>query len=170
MASAGCAIRALGPENAPTYKTLRDAALALHPTAFTSDAAEEAGRPAKSYVSRFGSPEATSTLGAFVGARLVSALTCERDHRLKVRHVGHLTGMMVEESARGGGIGRALLRVSIESARQAGLTLLTLTATADNAEAIGLYQSAGFSVCGSLPHAIRVDGVYYAKAQMMLLL
>ena len=46
-------------------------------------------------------------LGAWRGKRLVGAIGCERDERLKVRHIGHIIGMMVRPEARGAGHRRA---------------------------------------------------------------
>ena len=51
------------------------------------------------YASRFGleRPEGGHfTLGAWHGERLVGAITCDREQRSKVRHIGHLVGMMVD--------------------------------------------------------------------------
>jgi len=169
---AAVVIRRLEPDDLPAYKALRDETLARYPQAFTSDPAPE--RSAQSYRSRLGleRPEGGEfTLGAWVGADLVGAITCERDQRTKVRHIGHLIGMMVRADTQRGGVGRALLDACIAEARAAdGLTMLTLTVTAGNAPATHLYESAGFIRCGSLPRAIRVDGVYHAKEQMALAL
>ena len=44
--------------------------------------------------------------------RLVGAIGCEREERLKVRHIGHVIGMMVRPQVRGQGIGALLLEAS----------------------------------------------------------
>ena len=163
-------IRRLVPADLPAYKELRDEVLAAHPEAFTSDAAPE--RSHESYLSRLGldRPEGGEfTLGAWQGERLIGAVSCERDPRGKVRHIGHVIGMMVRGDAQGLGIGRALLDACIEACRAAqGLLMLTLTVTAGNASAVHLYERAGFERCGRLERAICVDGVYHAKDQMTL--
>ncbi len=146
--------------------------LAAYPESFTSDPAPE--RSAQSYRSRLGleRPEGGEfTLGAWDDTQLVGAITCERDSRAKVRHIGHLIGMMVRAEAQGSGIGRALLETCIAHARAAdGLTMLTLTVTVGNDGALHLYERAGFVACGQLPRAIRVDGHYHAKLTMRLML
>jgi RimJ/RimL family protein N-acetyltransferase len=151
---------------------LRDEMLEQHPHAFTTDAAEARSRTPESYLARFGAdrPDAGEfTLGAWHDARLVGSIGCERDARVKVRHIGHIVGMMVRGELHGRGIGHALLVECISQARRAtGLEMLTLTVTGGNIAAIRLYEQAGFVRYGSLPRAIFVDGRYYAKDQMVL--
>jgi len=170
MPTAAVTIRRLGPADLVDYKQLRDAMLAAHPESFSSDAAPE--RPPESYLPRLGlqRPEGGEfTLGAWQGERLVGAVSCERDARTKVRHIGHIRGMMVRTDVQHAGIGRALLGACIAQARGAdGVVMLTLTVTAGNASAVRLYERAGFMRYGRLPRAIRVDGVYHAKDQMVL--
>ena len=163
-------IRRLVPADLAAYKALRDHMLATHPESFTSDPAPE--RAPESYLSRLGlqRPEGGEfTLGAWQLGHLVGAVSCERDARAKVRHIGHIIGMMVRSEIRGQGIGRALLEACIAQARAAdGLMMLTLTVTAGNAAAVHLYERAGFVRYGCLQRAILVDGVYHAKDQMSL--
>lgn len=169
-----CSIRRLGRDDLPAYKALRDAMLAAHPEAFTSDAAAESARGAASYLPRLGldRPEGGQfTLGAWRGTTLVGALSCERDGRVKVRHIGTLVGMMVRPEVRGGGIGRALLEAGLAEARRAdGLELLTLSVTAGNLPAERLYERAGFVRYGLLKRGIKLDGRYHDKQLMALTL
>lgn len=172
MAEPRLEIRALGPDDAPAYKALRDAMLAAHPDAFTSDTEAESVKPASHYLSRFaasGGGLVPFTLGAFADGRLVGAVTCERDPRVKVRHLGHVAGMMVEGPLQGRGIGRALLEACIARARDdGGIVKLTLNVTSTNAAALHLYESLGFRRYGRLERAIRVGGRYHDKDHLAL--
>jgi ribosomal protein S18 acetylase RimI-like enzyme len=163
-------VRALGESDLEAYKALRDHALAHHEEAFTSDAATEAQRTAQSYRARLGnSPEGNFTLGAWRGDHLVGAISCERDPRSKVRHIGHIVGTMVMKDQQAQGVGRALLEALIARAgADAELHQLTLSVTASNTAAVRLYQGAGFSRYGSLPRAIRVAGRFFDKDLMAL--
>ena len=157
------------------YKALRDAMLSGHPEAFTSDAETESRRDLSSYRSRLagGSNGATLfTLVALDSNRLVGALTCEREPRIKVQHNAHLIGMMVADTHRGRGIGRALLIAAIAKLKGTpGLAQVTLTVTSTNRAAIGLYESQGFERYGCLPDAIRLaDGRRLSKDLMRLVL
>ena len=165
-------IRPLVMDDLPQYKLLRDEMLALHPEAFTSDAASERARPASAYANRVGAdrPEGGQfTLGAWHADQLVGAVSCEREPRVKVRHVAHLTGLMVRPQDRGQGIGRMLLVACIERVRSVrGLEMLTLSVTTSNTFAAALYARAGFRRYGTLPRALKVDGAYHDKDLMVL--
>ena len=167
-----CLIRPLVAEDLAAYKALRDEMLALHPDAFTSDAPTEQLKPAASYLSRLGSerPEGGHfTLGAWLDGKLVGAISCERDARLKVRHIGHVVGMMVRSEARGHGVGRRLLEACIAQARRAqDMELLTLSVTSSNVAAAALYEGAGFKRYGRLTRAIKLDDAYHDKDLMAL--
>ncbi len=153
------------------YKALRDAMLASHPEAFTSDADTERLRDIASYRSRLaGNGLTLFTLLALDEGRVVGALTCEREPRRKMQHISHLVGMMVADTHRGRGIGRALLQAALERLRALpALAQVTLSVTAGNRAATGLYESVGFTRYGSLPDAIRLpDGRRLDKDLMLL--
>ncbi len=87
-------------------------------------------------------------LGAFVEGELVGEAGLRR---LEGRrdHVGDI-GMGVHDGWTGRGIGRALLAALVDTAdRWLGLRRLELTVFADNAPAIALYRSAGFTLEGT---------------------
>jgi RimJ/RimL family protein N-acetyltransferase len=163
-------IRALREADLPAYKALRDHALAHHEEAFTSDAPTEALRTAASYAGRLGGDGGDSfTLGAFRGDRLVGAITCERDPRIKVRHIGHVVGTMVHAEEMRRGVGAVLLDTLIARATADDeLHQLTLTVTAGNDAAERLYARAGFVRYGTLERAIRVGGRFLDKHHMVL--
>ena len=163
-------IRALVEADLAAYKALRDHALAHHEEAFTSDALTEASRTLQSYRSRLGDGvDGGFTLGAWRGDRLVGAITCERDLRSKVRHIGHIIGTMVASDQQAQGVGRALLSALVARASSDDdLHQLTLSVTASNAAAVRLYERAGFARYGSLARAIRVGGRFLDKHLMQL--
>ena len=145
--NAATPIRPLGAADLADYKRLRDEMLALHPEAFTSDAATESTKDASEYLHRLGLDRREGghfVLGAWRGRRLVGAIGCEREARSKVSHIGHVIGMMVRPEARRRGVGALLLEACIGEARHAGLEMLTLTVTAENEPAIRLYEQFGF--------------------------
>lgn len=167
----GIILRAMSAADLAAYKSLRDGALAERPEAFTSDAATEMRRPAETYLARLAGPTDGGwpfTLSAWQGERLVGAVTCERDSRIKVSHIAKIVGMMVVPDLRGSGIGRALLEGCIATARERGLSMLTLSVTSDNASAVDLYVALGFVRYGRLERAIRVGTRFHHKDLMAL--
>jgi ribosomal protein S18 acetylase RimI-like enzyme len=166
-------IRPLAAADLADYKRLRDDMLALHPEAFTSDAESESSKEATDYLHRLGLDRRDGghfVLGAWRGRRLAGAIGCEREERVKVRHIGRVIGMMVRPEARRRGIGALLLEACIAEARRAGLELLTLSVTAENAAAIRLYERHGFAAYGTLRHALKVGSRYHDKLHMALTL
>ncbi|WP_152775845.1 GNAT family N-acetyltransferase [Streptomyces spongiae] len=75
-------------------------------------------------------------------------------------HVRQIQGLVVAETARGDGVGRALLRAVQEEARRQGARRLTLRVLGHNTPARKLYESEGFVVEGILPEEFLLDGAY----------
>ncbi|ALO07819.1 Putative acetyltransferase [Streptomyces venezuelae] len=75
-------------------------------------------------------------------------------------HVRQIQGLVVDESVRGRGVARALLRAAVERARGEGARRITLRVLGHNAPARALYASEGFAVEGVLPGELLIDGEY----------
>jgi GNAT superfamily N-acetyltransferase len=69
-------------------------------------------------------------------------------HRMLVLHrpkpVGRITSLVVEESRRGRGIGRALMAAAEEALRAAGCGLVEITSNVKRADAHAFYESLGY--------------------------
>lgn len=169
--SAAPMLRLMAAADLPAYKALRDLLLAAHPEAFSSDAETERGRAPETYLSRVGGAGSAwpFTLTAWRDAELAGAMTCEREARVKTRHIGHVVGMMVHPRARGAGVGGALIESCIARCRAGGeVEMLTLSVTSGNEAAVRLYERAGFVRYGRLERAVRVCARYHAKELMVL--
>lgn len=59
---------------------------------------------------------------------------------------GHITQICVLPEMQGSGLGRELMRQSLETFREAGCLSASLTVTSENHAAVGLYESLGFTV------------------------
>lgn len=164
-------IRLMRLADLPAYKRLRDGMLAAHPQAFTSDAATELKRDADSYRSRLsggGDGSNLFTLCAWSEARMIGAISCEHEARVKVRHIAHIVGMMVSDDMHGRGIGRRLLERALALLEgEPVLELVTLSVTSSNTSAVRLYERCGFTRYGRLEGAIKLaDGQALAKDLM----
>jgi GNAT superfamily N-acetyltransferase len=91
--------------------------------------------------------------GDVVGmAHLAPSRAANAPHRAEVQRVA------VAESARGSGMGRALMAAVEDAARGRGITLLWLT-THEGSEACAFYEAAGYTKLGVMPaYSLRPDG------------
>jgi ribosomal protein S18 acetylase RimI-like enzyme len=79
-----------------------------------------------------------------------------------------LEKLAVDASAHGRGVGRALAARLIADARQAGIEVLTLDARGDNAPALQLYRSLGFTEYGRLPGFVAVGNHRFDKVLCLI--
>ena len=106
-------IRPLLAGDAVAYQALRLQALAEHPTAFTSSAAEEAARPLSWSQQRL-APDAQRPHDVFLGAWQSNVLQgmvgLQGRYRVKERHNATLVGLYVSPQASHHGLGLALVQ------------------------------------------------------------
>ncbi|MFJ6482095.1 MULTISPECIES: GNAT family N-acetyltransferase [unclassified Streptomyces] len=76
------------------------------------------------------------------------------------RHVRHVQGLAVRESARGSGVGQALVEAACAAARAGGARRMNLRVLGHNEPAQQLYRRCGFAVVGVLPEEFLLDGAY----------
>jgi GNAT superfamily N-acetyltransferase len=142
---------AAGPDDWRVVRHLRLGALADAPDAFGSTLEEEAPQPEDFWRGRLARPDATTLLASWVGddgeARPAGLVTVLPDFDDRVG-VAVVVGVWVAPSARGRGVGDALLGAVIDRARQAGFTRLVLDVGDGNAPARGLYARHGFVPTG----------------------
>ncbi|MFE0462428.1 GNAT family N-acetyltransferase [Kitasatospora sp. NPDC058965] len=105
---------------------------------------------------------------AYLGERLVGLGYWVRYARPTHRPHADLEKVAVEAAAHGRGVGRALTAALIADARRAGIEVLTLDARGDNAGALHLYRSLGFTEYGRLPDFVAVGEQRYDKVFCML--
>ena len=102
--------------------------------------------------------------GRIVGSAGITAVGSRR----KVAHRARF-GISVLQEYWGMGIGRALMDVSVDCARQAGYAQLELEVVADNERAVSLYRRAGFEEYGRNPRGYRSASVGYQELVYMRL-
>ena len=158
--------------DAADYRELMLEAYEQAPDAFTTTAAERRAEPESWWIKRIGSSEGLATcFGAWQADSLVGTVALEYSAKPKTRHSALVLGMYVQPSQRGKGIGHALMKAAIAAASSRPEVLaLTLTLTEGNEPALRLYKSAGFSVWGTQPNAIRTESGLKGKVHMSLAL
>ncbi|MFF2851672.1 GNAT family N-acetyltransferase [Streptomyces sp. NPDC058001] len=81
-------------------------------------------------------------------------------------HVRQIQGLAVADTARGSGVGRALLRAVLDEARRQGARRITLRVLGHNTPARKLYESEGFVVEGVQPEEFYLGGAYVDDVMM----
>jgi RimJ/RimL family protein N-acetyltransferase len=162
-------IRRLTPEDATAFQALRLAALLEAPTAFGSSYEEEREFSQSVIEGRLATRPDRGSFGAFEGNELVGLIALGRESHRKLEHKALIWGMYVAPSARGKGVGRALLLEALTLARGVpGIRQVNLFVNANNQSAIRLYESVGFKVFGHEPDAMLIDGELHDELHMRL--
>ena len=150
------------------YRALMLEAYVSAPDAFTSTAEERAAEPDSWWARRLEDPSGkTASFGAYEGDELVGTVALEFESKPKTRHKALLIGMYVKPTARGAGVGAALIKEALAFvAARREIKVVTLTVTHGNTSAMRLYESAGFKQFGIEPMAILGRAGYLSKVHM----
>ncbi|MEY9861846.1 ribosomal protein S18 acetylase RimI-like enzyme [Catenulispora sp. GAS73] len=105
---------------------------------------------------------------AYSGDRLLGLGYWLRYERPTHRPNADLEKLAIASDAQGMGVGRLLTAALVDSARAAGIEVLTLDARGDNANALHLYRTLGFREYGRLPGFVAVGERRYDKVFYML--
>ncbi|MSO75787.1 MAG: GNAT family N-acetyltransferase [Alphaproteobacteria bacterium] len=149
-------IRRLTPGDADAYQALRLEALGRHPDYFGAAVEDEQHRP-RTVVE--GILADNAVFGGFVDGRLQGVVALAIPPLLKLAHKGHLWGMYVAQSARGGSMADALMQALLDHAR-AQVEQITLHVDMPNTRARRFYDRWGFDAYGVEPRAMKVGDSY----------
>lgn len=157
-------IRRLGPEDLKVYRALRLEALTNHPEAFLTSAEGFAERSDDEIRQML---ESLAVFGAETAdGELVGLNAFFRNDGLKERHRGWMVQVYVAPDHRGTGLSKALCEHLIEYARRHVLQV-HLGVWAENVPAIKLYERLGFSVYGTEPRYLFVNGRFIDEHMMV---
>lgn len=163
-------VRLLEREDAEAYWTLRLEALQDSPEAFASSY-EEALQKENPIAQVEQNLASASTFGAFRDGQLVGVATLARERQLKLKHRANIFAVYVTPAARGLGIGKLLMKATIDLARTINdIEKLNLSVVSTNAPAKKLYECFGFQTFGVEEKAMIVDGQYIAEDLMTMLI
>ena len=90
-----------------------------------------------------------------------------KEKYIKVAHRGDIWGVYVKPKARGHGVARALITELIAVARSQ-VKQVHLSVVTENAPAVRLYKDLGFTIYGTEPRSLCVDGRYLDEHMMVL--
>ncbi len=158
------AIRRLGAEDLVAYRAVRMEALTNHPEAFLTSAegfahrSDDEIRQMLKDIAVFG---AETSDGQLVG---MNAFMC--NDTLKERHRGWMVQVYVKPEHRGTGLSRQLCEHLIEHAR-AHVLQVHLGVWSENLPALRLYERLGFTIYGTEPRYLFVNGRFIDEHMMV---
>lgn len=163
-------IRQLKGTDAQAFQRLRRDVTQDNPVPMGLSLDEELGRPIEGFRQQLSFPAPNAAFGAFVEDELVGTAAVAWPSKFpSSRHKTNLWGVFVHPGCRRGGIGRDLTMRAVEHAFENKVRRVNLQVYVPNPEAVALYKSLGFVVCGIEPEAVCLDGVYYDGVYMSLL-
>ncbi|MFM1652431.1 GNAT family N-acetyltransferase [Brevibacillus sp. B_LB10_24] len=161
-------IRALGPEDANLYRSIRLEALQHHPEAFGSSYEEEKEFSVEKFAGRL-QEEHSFTFGAFENGRLFGVVTLVLEQKNKRKHRANIFAMYVSPEKRNLGIAKTLMIEAIRKAKNTtDVEQLHLSVVTDNQPAKKLYRSLGFETYGIEKRALKIDQNYFDEELMVL--
>lgn len=166
--SPALSVRALTPADAPAYVELRRAMLVEAPLAFSASPGHDTVGDVAVVRERLAQPE-WAIIGGFRGETLVAAAGVRREQFPKAAHLCSVWGVWVAPEARGHGLGEAIMRKVIETARLwSGVRAICLSSGAGQTAAIRLYEKVGFVAWGVEPEVLQYEGKYYDEVYLRL--
>ena len=157
-------IRRLTAHDAEAFRALRLEGLRLHPEAFSASHDGEYSEPLEFFVDRI---EHSNVFGGLHEDALAGVAGLYVRGEEKMRHIGVLWGMYVRASARGTGLGAALVEAVLAHAKTR-VERVEVSVATTNTPARRLYERHGFRAYGIEPSALRIDGRYYDECHMQL--
>ena len=160
-------IRQAQESDAQAYRELRLEGLSNHPEAFSADYAINEARPETFWAERITSlRDGNMLFFATYENELVGTCGIYRGDSPKTRHSAYIMGVYVRSEWRGLRIADELIATCIEWAREQEIKILKLGVAATNTPAIRCYARCGFTVYGTEPQAIYVNGTMYDELLM----
>lgn len=159
-------VRQLVAADAVAFRDIRLEGLRVNPEAFGSTYDSEARNGIDAFEGTIGR---NFIAGAFMEGTLVGVAGLYVLQGPKVGHRGNIWGVFVRPPARGHGVGRALLELLLEHARQR-VRQVHLSVVTTNPAAVALYQRHGFVTYGTEPRALLVEGTPYDEHLMVCVL
>lgn len=161
-------IREVNPADAREFQVLRLEALRECPSAFASSYEEENETPIATVAERLADAPDRFVVGAWLEADLVGMLGLRRERARKLSHKAFIWGVYVSAAARRRGLGRQLIAHALaRAASMTGLRQVNLGVNVSNAEAIALYEAAGFTPFGVERGFMLLDGELHDELHMV---
>lgn len=157
-------IRRLTRDDVDAYRAIRLKALTDYPESYGTSPDNFAARPREALQTML---DRMAVFGVVTAAGALAGIVAyARDDGERETHRGWLLQVYVQPQMRGTGASLALLEAAVEHARGE-VIQLHLMVGAHNAPAIRLYEKAGFSIYGTDPRCLYVNGRYIDEHMMV---
>lgn len=163
-------IRPVSLDDADALFALRLESLQTNPEAFGADYKTTlAEQTAETYAERIPPDDSDNAiLCAEVDGNLVGMMGFVRQESAKIKHYGFIWGVYIQPAMRGKGFSKKLLQAMMNHIHSCeGLVTVGLMVITENIPAIKLYQTFGFTIWGTQPKALKVDGKLYDMYSMI---
>jgi RimJ/RimL family protein N-acetyltransferase len=152
--------------DAERYRELRLLALKESPTAFSADYEENARQSMSYWKNRLKPDEHGIIFIAEYEKQLIGMIGIRKGDSSKTKHSAGIWGVYVHPDWRGLRIAEGLIELCCEWAKLREVQIAKLAVVATNKSAIRLYERSGFTIYGTEPNALRVQGRYYDELYM----
>ena len=160
-------IRQAQESDAEAYRDLRLEGLRNHPEAFSADYEINEKQPMTYWVNRMRSlGDGTMMFFAVHQNNLIGMCGIFRGDSPKTQHSGTIVSVYIKSEWRGMLIADELIEACIEWARLHEIKIVKLGVAATNTPAIRCYARCGFTIYGTEPQAIYVDGAMHDELLM----
>jgi phosphoribosylglycinamide formyltransferase-1 len=159
----GPAIRRLTEADAAAFRAIRLEALKTAPEAFGSSYDTERERSETEFAATL---TRNYVAGAWLNDTLVGTAGFYSFASSKEAHRGGVWGVFVHPDHRGSGIARALVEAVVSYARDH-VIQLHLSVVTTNTAAVALYTRLGFSIYGTEPRSLSVNGQFFDEHLMV---
>lgn len=163
-------IRQLEATDSEQYYKIRLLGLELHPEAFGTGAEDWSKATDEQIKSLLQSSNRDDfVLGNFENGQLTGVIGLKREKKNSVRHKGTVWGLVVIPEFRHKGLGNKIVAALIEKASDhEELKYIRAVVTNTSANAIGIFESHGFSKYGVEECGIRQDGNFFDQVYLAL--
>lgn len=165
-------IRVLTSIDADLFRKIRLEAIRNSPESFGESLGEASRKSTQDFEKSLSDHgKGDFVLGGFVDKELVGAVGFYRESLSKLAHKANIWGLYVTPASRGNGYGLSLVSEAINIAKsRSDLKQINLVVVASNKPAVAIYKRLGFTVYGTEPEAICVDGTCHDEHHMKLVL
>lgn len=160
-------LRRLNKDDLTIYRALRMEAVIRDSQTLVSTPKEEGEKTDEDLLKTLNNQY---VLGMFDGEKVVGMATLERQGLELRHHVAEVQWIFVSLDYRRRGIAKMLMEAIETHAKSVGVECIELYVVSDNASACNMYRLLGYKEFGTLPKAVKIEGLYWDGVYMVKLL